>query len=323
MSIPLLDAKGLKKYYPIKSVWGKVLGVVHALERVDLSLYPEEIFGVVGESGCGKSTLARLVLRLEEPDEGTLSFCGKDVYTLEKEELKDFRRRVQIIFQDPFSSLNPRMKVGAMLAEPLRVYGLTASGRDARERVAELLSLVGLSPADMEKYPHQFSGGQRQRIGIARALVLNPEVIVADEPTSSLDVFVQAQVVNLMLKMKEEMGLSYLFISHNLSLVGQISDRIMVLYLGQVVETGPARELVGEPLHPYTKLLVESVPIPDPMKAHLDKLPPLGDVPSPLSLPKGCPFHPRCPLAMGLCRTEPPSLVRVGERWVSCHRYLV
>jgi len=321
VSPPILEARDIKKHYPIKTIWGRLLGVVHALENVSFSLEPEEILGVVGESGCGKSTLARIVLRLEKPTSGTIFFHEKDIFSLEKKELKEFRKKVQIVFQDPFAALNPRMKIGTMLAEPLIVHKLVGSKKEAKEKVKETLSLVGLLPSDMDKYPHQFSGGERQRIGIARALILDPEIIVADEPTSSLDVFVQAQVINLLLRLKEQKGLAYIFISHNLSLVGQIADRTMVLYLGRVVEIGPAREVVKDPLHPYTKLLVDSIPIPDPLKAHLDKLPPLGELPSALALPPGCAFHPRCPIAMPVCKDEPPKLKKVGNREVSCHRY--
>ncbi len=317
---PVLEGRELRKVYPIKTPLGRLKGVVRAVDGVSFSLMPSEILGVVGESGCGKSTLARLILRLEEPDGGHLYFQGQDVYALEEKALVPFRRQVQIVFQDPFSSLNPRMKVSTMLTEPLLVHRLVESRAQAMERVVQLMERVGLSRGDLDKYPHEFSGGQRQRVGIARALILDPQVVVADEPTSSLDVFVQAQVLNLMLELMEERGFSYIFISHNLSLVGQVADRIMVLYLGRVLETGPARELVREPLHPYTRLLVDSVPVPDPERAHLHTLPPLGDVPSPLSPPSGCPFHPRCPRARGICMEEPPPLRDLGGgRRVACY----
>ncbi len=317
---PILEGKGLRKVYPIKTPLGRLKGVVKAVDGVDFTLMPSEILGVVGESGCGKSTLARLALRLEEPDGGHLYFRGEDVYSLDEKDMRPFRKQVQIVFQDPFSSLNPRMKVATMLMEPLLVHRVVSSPAEARERVADLLERVGLSRSDLDKYPHQFSGGQRQRVGIARALVLNPQVVVADEPTSSLDVFVQAQVLNLMLELMEERGLSYIFISHNLSLVGQVADRIMVLYLGKVVEVGPAGDLVRDPLHPYSRLLVSSVPVPDPSQAHLDTLPPLGDVPSPLDPPPGCPFHPRCLHVRRICREEPPPLRDVGGgRRVACY----
>ena len=319
MSISILEGRGLKKSYPVRTPLGKVRGVVRAVDGVSFALMPSEILGVVGESGCGKSTLARLILCLEPFDGGQLFFMGREVRAQKDRDMINFRRRVQIVFQDPFSSLNPRMKVGTMLMEPLLAHGVISSKVQARKRVAGLLERVGLSPQDMERYPHQFSGGQRQRVGIARALVLDPQVVVADEPTSSLDVFVQAQVVNLMLDLMEERGLSYIFISHNLSLVGQIAHRIMVLYLGQVVEIGPARQLVEDPLHPYTRLLLDSVPMPDPTKAHLDRLPSLGDVPSPLDPPSGCPFHPRCPRARELCEREKPTLRGRGDRQVACH----
>ncbi len=320
MTEPVLQGREIKKAYPIKTPLGRLKGVVRALDGVDFTLMPSEILGVVGESGCGKSTLARLILRLEEPDGGHLFFKGQDVYALDEKALKPFRRQVQIVFQDPFSSLNPRMKVSSMLTEPLLVHKVVESKAQALERVALLLERVGLSRGDLDKYPHEFSGGQRQRVGIARALVLDPQVVVADEPTSNLDVFVQAQVLNLMLELMEERGFSYIFISHNLSLVGQVADRIMVLYLGRVVETGPARELVKEPFHPYTRLLVNSVPVPDPARAHLHTLPPLGDVPSPLNPPPGCPFHPRCPKARDVCQESPPSLKDMGGgRQVACY----
>lgn len=316
MTTPVLEGRGLKKSYPVKTPLGRVRGVLRAVDGVSFALMPSEILGVVGESGCGKSTLARLILCLEPFDGGHLFFMGREVTTQGD---RDFRRNIQIVFQDPFSSLNPRMKVGTMLMEPLLAHRIFTSKAQARREVAGLLERVGLSPQDMEKYPHQFSGGQRQRIGIARALVLDPRVVVADEPTSSLDVFVQAQMVNLMLDLMEERGLSYIFISHNLSLVGQIAHRIMVLYLGRVVETGPAQQLVESPLHPYTRLLLDSVPVPDPTKAHLDKLPPLGDVPSPLNPPPGCPFHPRCLQAREICGKEEPPLRDVGGSRVACH----
>ncbi len=320
MREPILQGKGIRKAYPVKTPMGRLKGVVRAVNGVDFDLFSSEILGVVGESGCGKSTLARLILRLEEPDQGSLVFEGRDVYAMEEKDLRPFRRQVQIIFQDPFSSLNPRMKVSTMLTEPLLVHKLVESRDEALERVARLLDRVGLPRDALDKYPHEFSGGQRQRVGIARALVLDPRVVVADEPTSNLDVFVQAQVLNLMLELMEERGFSYIFISHNLSLVGQVADRIMVLYLGRVVEWGPARELVKEPLHPYTRLLVSSVPVPDPARAHLHTLPPLGDVPSPLNPPEGCPFHPRCPLAKEVCLDEPPPLKDRGQgRKVACH----
>jgi oligopeptide transport system ATP-binding protein len=319
MSIPVLEGRGLKKSYPVKTPLGRVRGVVRAVDGVSFALMPSEILGVVGESGCGKSTLARLILCLEPLDGGQLFFMGREVTTQVDREMADFRRMTQIVFQDPFSSLNPRMKVGTMLREPLLAHRILSSKVQARKEVAGLLERVGLSPQDMERYPHQFSGGQRQRIGIARALVLDPRVVVADEPTSSLDAFVQAQVVNLMLDLMEERGLSYIFISHNLSLVGQIAHRIMVLYLGQVMETGPARQLVEDPVHPYTRLLLDSVPVPDPTKAHLDNLPPLGDVPSPLNPPPGCPFHPRCLQAREICGKEEPPLRDVGGCQVACH----
>jgi oligopeptide/dipeptide ABC transporter ATP-binding protein len=321
MRDPVLEGKNLRKVYPFRSPLGKVKGTVKAVNGVDFVLMPSEILGLVGESGCGKSTLARLILRLEEPSEGRVYFKGQNIHLFKGEALREFRKRVQIIFQDPFSSLNPRMKVGSMLMEPLLVHHLVSSKGEAEDVVAGLLEMVGLSPSDMEKYPHQFSGGERQRVGIARALLLNPLVVVADEPTSSLDVFVQAQVINILLKLMMEKGLSYLFISHNLNLIGQVADRIMVLYLGQVVEVGPGRELIKEPLHPYTRLLVESVPLPDPEKAHLDRLPPLGDVPSPINPPTGCSFHPRCPRAGDLCSREEPMFRDLGSgRKVACHK---
>ncbi len=320
MSVPVLEGRGLGKAYPFRSSLGRVKGTVRAVNGVDFELMPSEILGLVGESGCGKSTLARLILRLEEPSEGRVYFKGNNVYLLKGDALRDFRRGVQIIFQDPFSSLNPRMTVGSMLMEPLLIHCLVSSRSEARDVVAGLLEMVGIPSSDMEKYPHQFSGGERQRIGITRALVLNPSVIVADEPTSSLDVFVQAQVINILLKLMEEKGLSYLFISHDLNLVGQVADRIIVLYLGQVVEVGPGQELVRNPLHPYARLLVESVPLSDPLKAHLDQLLPLGDVPSPINPPPGCAYHPRCPLARDICSGEEPVLRDLGGgRKVACH----
>ncbi|MGD8826213.1 MAG: dipeptide ABC transporter ATP-binding protein, partial [Myxococcales bacterium] len=293
---------------------------LRAVDGVTLEVMPGETLGLVGESGCGKSTLGRLLLRLHDPTSGQIDFEGTDITRLSQSELRPFRRKMQIIFQDPYSSLNPRMTVRAALAEALRVHGLVSSGSEEQHRVAALLERVGLRPEHMRRYPHEFSGGQRQRIGIARALAVSPRFIVADEPVSALDVSIRAQIVNLLSDLQAELGLSYLFIAHDLHVVEHVSHRVAVMYLGRVVELATAQQIYEEPRHPYTQALLSAAPVPDP-DAHKRRVILQGDVPSPLDPPPGCPFHPRCPIAQkGLCDREVPALrsLEPGHE-VSCH----
>jgi oligopeptide/dipeptide ABC transporter ATP-binding protein len=303
----LLAVDGLIKHFPIlRGVLRRPVAWVRAVDGVSFAIESGETLCLVGESGCGKSTVARLVLRLDEPTGGTIRLEGIDVTGLDQRAFAPFRRRVQMVFQDPYASLNPRLKVGQIVGEPLENYeGL--SGKALEERVAGLLAKVGLRPEGVGRYPFEFSGGQRQRIGLARALALNPKLNVADEPVSALDVSVQAQVLNLMMDMQEEFGLAYLFVSHDLAVVAHIGHRIAVMYLGEIVEIGPKQVVLDDPQHPYTRALVAAAPIPDP-RAKRDTLVPEGDVPSSLNPPPGCRFHTRCPFVMERCRQERPSL---------------
>jgi oligopeptide/dipeptide ABC transporter ATP-binding protein len=319
MSDPVLEVRDLKKHFPIRSgLLQRARGTVFAVDGVSFTIAPGETLGLVGESGCGKSTVGRAVTRLIEPTAGSVRISGKDISALSKTELRPYRREMQIIFQDPFSSLDPRMTAGDIVAEPLRVHKV-ASGRAVRERVAALFERVGLRRAQMDNYPHQFSGGQRQRIGIARALALRPKLIVGDEPVSALDVSIQAQVLNLMMDLQRELNLAYLFISHNLAVVEHISHRIAVMYLGRIVEYTDKHTLFTRALHPYTEQLLLAVPIPDP-RVKRPKRVLQGDVPSPINPPQGCHFHTRCPYAVERCRVEVPALreVRSGQL-VACH----
>jgi peptide/nickel transport system ATP-binding protein len=315
---PVIEVEGLKKHFPVrKGLLRRAAGHVLALDGVSFSIDRGETLGLVGESGCGKSTLARVVLRLIEPTAGSIKLEGRDITHLRRRDLRPFRRQMQIIFQDPFSSLNPRMSAGDIVGEPLQIHGLA---RDKRaDRVAELFEQVGLNAAQMASFPHQFSGGQRQRICIARALALDPKLIVADEPVSALDVSIRAQVINLMMDLQRQRHLSYLFIAHDLAVVEHISRRIAVMYLGKIVEYTDKKSLFLEPLHPYTEALLSAVPVPDP-KLKRNKRILAGDVPSPMNPPPGCPFHTRCPYVEARCRVEIPQLreVRPGH-WVSCH----
>ncbi len=328
---PILRAEGLEKYYPIrKGVTRRKAGDVKAVDGVSFELFPGETLGVVGESGCGKSTLGRLLVQLEPPTAGKVWFEGRDMFSLSSDKLRRARRDIQIIFQDPYTSLNPRMTVGDIIGEPLEIHPDVVPKGDRRRRVQELLDLVGLNPEHINRYPHQFSGGQRQRIGIARGLAVNPKVIVCDEPVSALDVSVQAQVVNLLQDLQRELGLSYVFIAHDLSVVRHISDRVAVMYLGKIVELGDEHEIYENPTHPYTQALLSAVPVPDP-GARETKQPILltGDVPSPANPPSGCRFHTRCPLVktdpdfLQRCSTEEPALTLhpdgAGEHLSACH----
>jgi oligopeptide transport system ATP-binding protein len=320
MSEPLLELRDVRKHYPVHKglVLRREVGAVRAVDGVSLHIDPGETLAVVGESGCGKSTMARLALRLIDPTAGTIRFGGQDVTHASRPELRLLRRQMQVIFQDPFASLNPRMKVEEILAEPMLVHGI-GDPASRRERVRELLRVVGLAPYQAERFPHEFSGGQRQRIGIARALALQPKLIVCDEPVSALDVSIQAQIVNLLKDLQQEFGLAYLFISHGLAVVKHMADRVAVMYLGQIVETAPARALYANPRHPYTQALLAAAPVADPARRN-ERQPLGGDVPSPLNPPSGCRFHTRCPFAQARCRDEVPPLreLEAGHQ-AACH----
>ncbi len=307
----ILKAEGLKKYYPIKAgVFRRTVGQVKAVDGVSFELYKGETLGIVGESGCGKSTLGRMLMRLEEPTEGKLTFDGVDVYSQRGAAMRRLRRDIQIVFQDPYTSLNPRKTVGDIIGEPFEIHPDVVPKGGRRRRVQELLDLVGLNPEHINRYPHQFSGGQRQRIGIARGVALNPKVIICDEPVSALDVSVQAQVVNLLSDLQRELGLSYVFIAHDLSVVRHISDRVGVMYLGSMVEIGDEDHIYGRPTHPYTQALLSAVPVPDPtLRNSRDEIVLSGDVPSPANPPSGCRFHTRCFKAQEKCSTDVPLLV--------------
>ena len=318
-STPVLEVRDLKKHFPVrKGLLRTVVGQVYAVDGVTFSIAPGETLGLVGESGCGKSTLARAVIRLVEPTSGEVRMLGHDILPLTKSEMRPYRRQAQIIFQDPFSSLNPRMSAGEIVGEPLLVHEIGRAG-DRREKVAALFERVGLRPSQMNSLPHQFSGGQRQRIGIARALALDPQLIVGDEPVSALDVSIQAQVINLMMDLQEEKNLAYLFIAHDLAVVEHISHRVAVMYLGRIVEHTDKRTLFTNPLHPYTEALLSAVPVPNPRLKRQKRLL-QGDVPSPINPPPGCHFHTRCPYVMDRCKIEVPPLVEVSPaHWVACH----
>ncbi|WP_419878929.1 ABC transporter ATP-binding protein [Brevibacillus centrosporus] len=321
MTEELLVVKNLKKYYPITGgVLGGEIGVVKAVDDVSFTVNRGETLGLVGESGCGKSTTGRSLLRLIEPTAGEVYFDGVNVSALSIEEMRKMRRDMQIVFQDPFASLNPRHNIGKILEEPLIVHGMGSSA-ERKKRVQEMLEVVGLSSYHARRYPHQFSGGQRQRIGIARALMLNPKLIVADEPVSALDVSIQSQVLNLMQDLQRDLGLTYLFIAHDLSVVRHISDRVGVMYLGRIVELTSSAQLYSNPLHPYTKALLSAVPTPDPDAAR-ERVILQGDVPSPANPPSGCTFHTRCPHVTDECRTTRPLFQDVGDgHFVACHLY--
>ena len=321
MADTLLKVKGLKKYFPIKGgILAREVERVHAVDGVSFDLLSGETLGLVGESGCGKSTTGRCILRLIEPTAGEVWFEGKDVIGMDAGELQALRRDMQIIFQDPFASLNPRMTVGSIIGEALTIHGLAKDARDYQDRVAELLTAVGLNPDYIRRFPHEFSGGQRQRIGIARALAVSPKLIVCDEPVSALDVSIQAQVINLLEDLQGKFSLTYLFIAHDLSVVEHISDRVAVMYLGKIVEIADARELYTRPLHPYTEALLSAVPVPDPTFKR-KRVVLQGDVPNPIHPPPGCHFHTRCPIReFPICKEQVPPLADMGDgHFVACH----
>ena len=304
---PLLSVEGLKKYYPLRGgVFGAKIGDIRAVDGVSLEISEGETLGLVGESGCGKSTLGRTIIRLEDPSGGRVLFEGRDLASAKGEELFRLRRDIQMIFQDPYSSLNPRMTVGEIVREPLLVHRM-GTRAEQTEKVRELLEIVGLTGEMLQRYPHEFSGGQRQRVSIARALALNPRLVIADEPVSALDVSVRSQVLNLMVRLQRERNLAYIFISHDLSVVEHISDSIAIMYLGRIMEKGPAERVFAHPLHPYTRALLEAIPVPDPDRRHTGE-PVRGEAPSAVSPPSGCPFHPRCPYAVEACKQIVPPL---------------
>ncbi|TDX59040.1 ABC transporter ATP-binding protein [Orenia marismortui] len=319
MSDTILKVRNLKKHFPIKGgIFGKVVNSVKAVDGLNFEVKRGETLGLVGESGCGKSTTGRLLLRLLEATEGEVIFEGKNIYDLNKKEMRSLRREMQMIFQDPYASLNPRMTIGEIIAEPMKIHKI-ATGKEAKRKVKDLLERVGLQPNYASRYPHEFSGGQRQRIGIARALAVDPKIIVCDEPVSALDVSVQAQVVNLMQDLQKELGLTYIFIAHDLSVVRHISDRVAVMYLGRMVELSSKDELYNNPKHPYTKALLSAIPIPDPEQKR-EKIILEGDVPSPINPPSGCPFHTRCPFATDKCKTEVPQFEEKDDgHFAACH----
>ncbi|MFC7678943.1 ABC transporter ATP-binding protein [Paenibacillus sp. GCM10028914] len=319
MSEALIEVTDLKKYFPITGgVFQRTVGNVKAVDGVSFSINRGESFGLVGESGCGKSTVGRTLLRLLEKTDGKVVFKGQDIHKLSRDKMRGMRPKMQIVFQDPFSSLNPRIKVGEAIGEALLDHGLV-NRKDLKERVIETLKICGLSDYHYDRFPHEFSGGQRQRIGIARALILNPEFIVADEPVSALDVSIQAQIINLLSDLQKEKQLTYLFISHDLSVVEHLCDRIGVMYLGSMVEMASKEELFRNPLHPYTKALLSAVPVPDPL-AKRDRIVLKGDIPSPANPPSGCKFHTRCPMASDLCKQQVPEYRNMGDNhFVACH----
>ena len=321
---PLLEVRNLKMHFSVADgvLSRKTAARVKAVDDVSFTIARGETLGLVGESGCGKTTTGRCILQLEKPTAGEIIFEGQNLAELDRKALNEKRERMQVIFQDPYSSLNPRMKIGAIIGEPMKVHGIYPDRRERVERVAELLSVCGLNPKFMDRYPHEMSGGQRQRVGIARALSLNPQFIVCDEAVSALDVSIQAQVINLLENLREQFHLSYLFIAHDLSVVRHLCHRVAVMYLGRLVELAESDELFANPLHPYTQALLEAVPIPDPdverRRAHRVMK---GEVPSPINPPSGCVFHPRCPLAVDSCRTEVPQLRELKPgHWVACPR---
>ncbi len=319
---PILKVNNVKTHFDVTKGIFSPKQIVKAVDGVSFEIKHNETFGLVGESGCGKSTLGRTIVKLYDPVEGNIEFEGKDISNIKGDELKAFRKNVQMIFQDPYASLNPRMTVGEIIKEPMIIHKIYDTDEEREARAVELLKIVGLKPDHIRRYPQEFSGGQRQRIGVARALAVNPKFIVCDEPISALDVSIQAQVVNLLKNIQEEMGLSYLFIAHDLSMVKYISDEIGVMYLGHIVELGPSNDVYYRPLHPYTQALLSAIPVPDPDTAKSKSRIVLeGEIPSPINPPKGCPFCTRCSKATERCRNQVPEPVKVGERTVWCFLY--
>jgi peptide/nickel transport system ATP-binding protein len=328
MSAALVRAEGLRKWFPVRRGLGDALRrrpplFLKAVDGVSFEVKEREVFCLVGESGCGKTTTGRLLLRLEEPTSGAVLFEGKNIFELEGEELKEFRRKAQIVFQDPYESLNPTMKVVDIVTEPLAIHGLLNGRDDKLEAAAKALEEVALTPPEnfLYRYPHELSGGQRQRVAIARAMILKPKFIVADEPVSMLDVSIRAGILKLMLDLRERYGVAYLFITHDLALAKHIGDRIAVMYLGKIVEMGGVEQVIDNPLHPYTKALVAAIPSPDP-REKIGAIPVIGEIPSPVNPPPGCRFHPRCPYATEECRSREPELVEVEKgHYAACHLY--
>ena len=320
MTATILEVKNLKKYYPIrKGLIPRPVGFVKAVSHFECNIKAGETVGLVGESGCGKTTVGRTILRLVEPTAGEVFFKGKNIFTMGRQEMKKHRQKMQIIFQDPYDSLNPRMTVGKIVGDAMLLHGIVKREKEKNEKVSELLERVGLSSKYINRYPHEFSGGQRQRIGIARALALNPEFIVCDEAVSALDVSIQAQILKLLKDLQNDFGISYLFISHDLAVVKHIAKRIIVMYLGEIVEKAPTEELFKNPLHPYTKALLSAIPSLDPEKKSQRQIL-YGDVPSPINPPSGCYFHPRCPMMTEHCKIERPLLKNYGnDHWAACH----
>jgi oligopeptide transport system ATP-binding protein len=320
----LINVQNLKMYFPVTAglIFQRKIADVKAVDGINFHVKRGETLGLVGESGCGKSTTGRAILQLYKPTAGTVNFGGTELTRLRAGDMRRMRRRMQMIFQDPYASLNPRMSVGSIIGEPLQIHGLASGSRARKERIQDLMRVVGLNPYYANRYPHEFSGGQRQRIGIARALAVEPDFIVADEPVSALDVSIQAQIINLMEDLQQQFGLTYLFIAHDLSVVRHISDRVGVMYLGKMMEMADRNELYENPLHPYTKALLSAVPVPDPaVERTRERIILTGDVPSPLRPPSGCVFHTRCPIAVEECRQAIPEWRDVGtEHFVACHR---
>lgn len=315
----LLKAENLTKSYPVrKGIFQLKVGEVHALLGVTFDIHEKETFGIVGESGSGKSSLGRIILRLDKPEEGSVVFEGRDFLALKGGELRKARKNIQVVFQDPSTSLDPRMRIGRSVEEPLLIHKI-GTRKERKEKVLDLLNKVGLNPEFYDKYPHQLSGGQKQRVGIARAIALNPKLIVCDEAVSALDLSVQAQILNLLEDLQKEMGISYLFIAHSLDVVEHISHRVAVMYLGRFVETGSTKDIFKNPMHPYTKALMESAPVADPTVVK-EKKPIEGEIPSNVNLPSGCPFHPRCPMKQAICEKEAPVLQEIEpEHFAACH----
>ncbi len=315
---PILEVKNLVKKFPINGGFlNRKIADVNAVQDVSFTLNKGETLGLVGESGCGKSTLGRCILRLIEPTSGDVFFKGENIINYSNQQLQNLRRKMQIIFQDPFSSLNPRMSIESILEEPLLIHNLFSNSKDRKDRIHQLAEIVGLRIDSLQKYPHEFSGGQRQRVGIARALAVEPELIICDEPVSALDVSIQAQVINLLMDLQQKFGLSYVFIAHDLKVVEHVSTKIAVMYLGKIVEMSESLELYKNPQHPYTQALLSAIPIPDP-EIKKERIILKGDVPSPIHPPKGCHFHPRCPIANATCNQTIPNLINKNDHYISC-----